>query len=119
MKSSVLCLDWHPNNILLAAGGSDYKCRIYSTFIENIDGTKPASSEWGNNLSPTECLVEYGSQENGWVYSLSFSPSGKKLAWVGHDSSIYVADSDKNLNEYVKSFSEYVIFLMLFLFEES
>jgi len=29
----------------------------------------------------------------GWVHSVSFSPSGDKLAWIGHDSSVSVADA--------------------------
>ena len=28
----------------------------------------------------------------GWVHDVSFSPSGDKLAWVGHDSSISVVN---------------------------
>ena len=28
----------------------------------------------------------------GWVHSVSFSPSGNKLAWVGHDASISVVN---------------------------
>ena len=31
----------------------------------------------------------------GWVHSVSFSANGNKLAWVGHDSSISVADATK------------------------
>uniref|UniRef100_A0A6G3MKT0 Arp2/3 complex 41 kDa subunit n=1 Tax=Henneguya salminicola TaxID=69463 RepID=A0A6G3MKT0_HENSL len=31
--------------------------------------------------------------EKGWVHSVSFSPSGNKLAWVSHDCTISVADS--------------------------
>ena len=30
----------------------------------------------------------------GWVHSVSFSPSGNKLAWVGHDSSISVVNME-------------------------
>ena len=28
LRSTVTCLDWHPNNVLLAAGATDYKVRI-------------------------------------------------------------------------------------------
>lgn len=27
IRSTILSLDWHPNNILLAAGSCDFKCR--------------------------------------------------------------------------------------------
>ena len=33
----------------------------------------------------------------GWVHSVNFSSSGDKAAWVGHDSSISVADASKGL----------------------
>jgi len=29
----------------------------------------------------------------GWVHDVSFSASGDRLAWVGHDSSITVVDA--------------------------
>ena len=32
----------------------------------------------------------------GWVHAVAFSPSGNKLAWVGHDSSISVVDAENN-----------------------
>jgi WD40 repeat protein len=38
------------------------------------------------------CLFFKG---GGWVHSVSFSADGNKLAWVGHDSSISVADATK------------------------
>lgn len=28
IRSTILCLDWHPNNVLLAAGSCDFKCRL-------------------------------------------------------------------------------------------
>ena len=33
----------------------------------------------------------------GWVHAVSFSASGDKVAWVGHDSSISVADAAKGM----------------------
>jgi len=32
----------------------------------------------------------------GWVHAVSFSASGDRLAWVGHDSSITVVDAAKS-----------------------
>jgi actin related protein 2/3 complex subunit 1A/1B len=34
----------------------------------------------------------------GWVHSVSFSSSGDRIAWVGHDSSISVADASKAMS---------------------
>ena len=33
----------------------------------------------------------------GWVHSVSFSVDGNKLVWVGHDSSISVADATRDM----------------------
>ncbi len=39
-------------------------------------------------------------QGGGWVHSVSFSGDGNKLAWVGHDSSLSVADATKGMAIY-------------------
>ncbi|XP_009324487.1 PREDICTED: actin-related protein 2/3 complex subunit 1B, partial [Pygoscelis adeliae] len=49
IRSTVLSLDWHPNNVLLAAGSCDFKCRRRLTARErfqNLD--KKASSDTAN-----------------------------------------------------------------------
>ena len=30
-------MDWHPNNVLLAAGSADMKARVLSAFIKDVD----------------------------------------------------------------------------------
>jgi actin related protein 2/3 complex subunit 1A/1B len=37
IRSTVLSVDWHPNNVLLAAGSADMKARVLSAFIKDID----------------------------------------------------------------------------------
>ena len=37
-------------------------------------------------------MGEFSNGTGGWVHDVAFSPSGNKLAWVGHDSSISVTD---------------------------
>ena len=37
IRSTVLSLDWHPNNVLLAAGGADMKARVLSAYIKDVD----------------------------------------------------------------------------------
>lgn len=39
------------------------------------------------------CLSEFSNGRGGWVHGVSFSASGNKLAWVGHDSSISVVNA--------------------------
>ncbi|EDO30959.1 predicted protein [Nematostella vectensis] len=93
IRSTVLGIDWHPNNLLLAAGSSDFKARVFSGFIKDVDGKTNRDTEWGKKASFGNCLAEFTNGRGGWVHSVSFSASGTKLAWVGHDSSISVVNS--------------------------
>lgn len=38
-------------------------------------------------------MAEFSNGGGGWAHDVSFSASGNKLAWVGHDSSISVANA--------------------------
>ena len=49
LKSTVTCLDWHPNNVLLAAGSTDFKVRVYSGFIKDIE-ERPSETAWGKKM---------------------------------------------------------------------
>lgn len=35
----------------------------------------------------------------GWVHSVSFSADGNRVCWVGHDSSLTVADASKEMSK--------------------
>jgi actin related protein 2/3 complex subunit 1A/1B len=37
IRSTVLSIDWHPNNVLLAAGSADGKARVLSGFLKEVD----------------------------------------------------------------------------------
>ncbi|KAB0341645.1 hypothetical protein FD754_018571 [Muntiacus muntjak] len=85
IRSRVLSLDWHPSNILLAAGSCDLKC-------------SPASTPWGSKMPFGQLMSEFGgSGTGGWVQRVSFSGSGSRLAWVSHDSTVSVADASKSV----------------------
>uniref|UniRef100_A0A672YH09 Actin-related protein 2/3 complex subunit 1A-A-like n=1 Tax=Sphaeramia orbicularis TaxID=375764 RepID=A0A672YH09_9TELE len=84
IRSTVLSLDWHPNNILLAAGSADFHCRIFSTYIKDIED-KPGPTAWGAKMPFGEVMLEH-KDCGGWVHSISFSPSGDQLVWVAHNS---------------------------------
>ncbi|XP_071106705.1 actin-related protein 2/3 complex subunit 1A-like isoform X2 [Haliotis cracherodii] len=94
IRSTVTCLDWHANNVLIAAGSSDFKARVFSGYIKEVD-KKPGPCSWGTKMPWGANLAEFSNGGGGWVHSVSFSPSGDRLAWVGHDSSISVVDSNK------------------------
>jgi len=93
IRSSVLSLSWHPNNILIAAGTSDFKCRVFSTYIREIE-EKPGPTTWGKKMPFAQLMREYGPGISGWVHGVSFTQSGDKLAWVGHDSTVSFATGD-------------------------
>ncbi|KAF2980915.1 hypothetical protein EK904_014706 [Melospiza melodia maxima] len=82
IRSTVLSLDWHPNNVLLAAGSCDFKCRVFSAYIKEVD-EKPASTPWGSKMPFGQLMSEFGGAgSGGWVHSVSFSASGNRLAWL-------------------------------------
>ncbi|KAF9469238.1 actin-related protein ARPC3 [Collybia nuda] len=89
IRSTVLSIDWHPNNVLLAAGSADMKARVFSAYIKEVD-ERPAATVWGSKLPFNTICGEYASPAGGWVHTVGFSPSGDVLAFASHDSSISV-----------------------------
>jgi len=96
LRSTVTSLDWHPNNVLLAAGSTDFKARVFSAYVKEADA-KPAATVWGKKMTFGQMMAEFSSGGGGWVHSVSFSAGGERLAWVGHDSSISVVDAANNM----------------------
>lgn len=98
IRSTVTTVDWHPNNMLLAAGATDFKVRVYSAFIKEIED-KPSATPWGtkNTFGNLQAEFDSSNQGGGWIHSVAFSEDGMKVAWVGHDASISVADAGNGL----------------------
>jgi len=94
LKSTVTTIDWHPNNVLLAVGSTDFKVHIFSGYIKDIE-PKPSATEWGAKMTFGNIMAEFSnsSQGGGWVHSVAFNADGSKVAWVAHDSSISVANA--------------------------
>ena len=92
LRSTITTIDWHPNNILLAAGSTDYKVRVFSTYIKDIEA-KPGATPWGAKMPFANLMSEFSNSDSGggWVHDVCFSSDGHMLAWVAHDSSITVA----------------------------
>lgn len=101
LRSTVLSLDWHPNNYLLAAGSCDFKARVFSAYVKEIE-EKPEPTPWGKKMPFGAIMAEFSNAGGGWVHCVSFSPSGNKLAWVGHDSSISVVNKAEDQVSTVK-----------------
>jgi hypothetical protein len=46
-KSTVLCCAFHPTNSqIIACGSSDFKCRVYSSFCVDVDGSTMDAGEY-------------------------------------------------------------------------
>jgi len=98
IRSTITTVDWHPNNILLAAGSTDFKVRVFSTYIKEIE-PKPSATEWGAKMPFANLMAEFSNSPTGggWIHGVSFNNEGTRLAWVGHDSSIAVADAPSGM----------------------
>jgi actin related protein 2/3 complex subunit 1A/1B len=98
LKSTVTSIDWHPNNVLLAAGSTDFKVRVFSGFIKDIE-ERPTETPWGKQMPIGKLMGEFTNspQGGGWVHSVSFSSCGNKVAWVSHDSSVSVVDAGRDM----------------------
>lgn len=92
IKSTITCLDWHPNNSLIACGSTDFKARVFSGYVKEVD-EKPASTAWGSKMPFANLMAEFSSGGGGWVHGISFSATGDRLVWVGHDSSVSIVDA--------------------------
>ncbi|XP_044466010.1 actin-related protein 2/3 complex subunit 1B-like [Mangifera indica] len=88
--SSVTGVAWHPNNNLLATTSTDGKCRVFSTFIKGVD-TKDSKASSSSETKFGEQIVQLDLSFS-WAFGVKWSPSGKTLAYVGHNSMIYFVD---------------------------
>jgi len=100
-KSSVLDLAWSPNQKFLVTGSSDFKCRVFSAFIEGIDSTDDdgKTNMWdknnGNVAAFGEVLYEFD-EARAWVQGVAWSPNGLQLAFAGHGSTLTFATLSAN-----------------------
>ncbi|KAF5272686.1 hypothetical protein FQA39_LY07713 [Lamprigera yunnana] len=112
IRSTITSIDWHPNNVLLVAGSTDYKVRVFSAYIKDIEKV-PEATPWGNKMPLGQLMAEFPNSTSGgggWIHSVSFSPDGNKVCWVGHDSTINIADATRG-NATFKLKTEFLPFL--------
>jgi len=100
-KSTVLCVDWHPSNLLLLTGAADFTARIFAAAVKGVD--KKPREDVGSFTAAA--MMQFGEQlmemtsAQGWVHSARFSPSGQMVCFVGHDSSISFCDITNSQNQ--------------------
>jgi len=71
-RSTIVSLDWHPNNVLLAAGCCDYKAYVFSGYIKEINA-KPSATVWGKKMTFGYLMQEFVMPCTGWVSLRRFS----------------------------------------------
>jgi len=96
IRSTITCVDWHPNNCLLAAGSTDFKTRVFSGYVKKVD-EKPEATAWGKKMVFADLMAEFANGSGGWVQAVSFSADGNVLAWTAHDSSLSVVDATRGM----------------------
>lgn len=64
LRSTVTTVDWHPDNKVLVAGSTDYKVRVFSAFISDIDDA-PGTTPWGQSNTLGTLLAEFPNTPNG------------------------------------------------------
>lgn len=91
-KSSILTVDWSPNNLFLITGGSDFKCRIFSAYIKGVDDDCKVDSAFSafneKDVSSFGTPLREFDTSHGWIEACRFSPNGTKFAFCGHDSTV-------------------------------
>ena len=96
-RSTVLCVAWHPNSQLIATGSTDFKCRVFCTYIPQVDvggqDSGPAQFEevdFGEKLAEFDC--------KGWIEAVAWSPSGNRLAFAGHNSTTTIVSVSESMH---------------------
>jgi len=88
-KSTITSVAWHPSTPIVATACNDFKCRVYSAYLKNVDG-KAVSTPWGDNPKFGTLFLEIESL--GWVRDVAFSPAGDSFAFCSHNSTVSFVD---------------------------
>jgi len=100
-KSTVTSVAWHPSNIYIATGSTDFKARIFSAFVKGLD-KMPSNPPFGD-ARPVfgKPVQEYAT--GGWVHDVGFSPNGNVLGFISHDSTVNFVDIASNQHQRIPS----------------
>lgn len=110
--STIQAVSWHPTSPVVATACTDYKCRIFSAYLKNVDG-KAVSTPWGDN--PKFGTLFYEVESAGWVRNVAFSPAGDTLAFCSHNSTVSFVDVVGGSAPQVLRLSELPLTHLLFL----
>lgn len=69
IRSTVTCLDWHPNNLVLVAGLTDFRVRVFSAYIKLLEEPNDDGNPWckkgGSPGSLGTLLAEFTNSSSG------------------------------------------------------
>jgi len=90
-KSTVTCLDWCVNNKFIVTGSTDFKARVHSAYMEGLDDPEDDGfgEIWPEQHVFGACLFTFN-QAHAWVNTVSWSPSGFRIAFAGHGGTLHV-----------------------------
>jgi|UniRef100_A0AC35G613 actin related protein 2/3 complex subunit 1A/1B len=89
-KSTISCVSWHPENVLLAVGCYDYKARVFSAYVKDVE-ERPSPNPWGSKMNFGNLMAQF--KTSAWIKDISFSPYGHKLCWINQDSTVSIVDA--------------------------
>ena len=55
---------FNPNDVLLAAGSADFKVRVFSAYIKEID-ERPKATAWGTKMNMGQLMAEFPNSTTG------------------------------------------------------
>ena len=88
IRSTVTCLDWHPNNVLLVAGSTDFKVRVFSAYIKEIED-RPQATPWGTKMPFGQLMTELANSSTGAGNYSKFGLSGIQYLLITLDVTFY------------------------------
>lgn len=97
-KSTVVSLAWCVNNKFIVTGSCDFKARIHSAFLPNID---PHEDDGFGELWPEQhtfgaCLATFDTAR-AWINSVAWSPSGFRIAFAGHGGTLHMVQVGEDM----------------------
>ncbi|CCF55883.1 hypothetical protein KAFR_0A04480 [Kazachstania africana CBS 2517] len=97
IKSTINCVSWHSNGVLLAAGGTDGYMRVFSGFIKGLDTKESvANSPWGDKF-PFGSLVREAYQ-GAYIHDVQWRSNVEQVAYVAHDGTLNILDANNNVS---------------------
>lgn len=81
-KAAVVTLAWHPTSQFLAAGSTDQRCVVYDVSEEHM--LPQPKDPFGE--------AQVSEDAGAWVNAVLFSPTGRYLGFLPHDSTIRIKD---------------------------